>query len=96
MVSCGGVVSKRRWYTIFVQYGTWYVHAHLVPTCQHSMKNRRAMGLLNPMHNKIEGKNRGGEGTAPVTTACPDAEKYKCEKKQISHLGYVMILLQRP
>ena len=28
---------------------------------QHSMKNRRAMGLLNPMRDeKIEGKNGGG------------------------------------
>ena len=34
------------------------------------MKNRRAVGLL-----KIEGKNRGEEGTTPVTTACPEAEK---------------------
>ena len=24
---------------------------------------------------KNEGKNRGGEGTTPVTTACPDAGK---------------------
>ena len=24
---------------------------------------------------KIEGKNRGGEGTTPVTTACPEAGK---------------------
>ena len=27
---------------------------------------------------KIEGKNRGGEGTTPVTTACPEAGKVKC------------------
>ena len=39
------------------------------------MKNRRAVGLLNPMRDKIEGKNRGEEGTTPVTTACPEAEK---------------------
>ena len=39
------------------------------------MKNRRAVGLLNPMRDKIEGKNRGEEGTAPVTTACPEAGK---------------------
>ena len=24
---------------------------------------------------KFEGKNRGGEGTTPVTTACPEAGK---------------------
>ena len=34
---------------------------------QHSMKNRRAVGLLNPMWAiKIEGKNRGEEGTTPT------------------------------
>ena len=33
--------------------------------------------MLNPMAIKIEGKNRGGEGTRPVTTACPEeAGKY--------------------
>ena len=37
------------------------------------MKNLRAVRLLNPMRDK--GKNRGGEGTTPVTTACPEAGK---------------------
>ena len=46
------------------------------------MKNRRAVGLLNPMRDKIEGKNRGGEGSTPVTTACPEGGKYKCAKKR--------------
>ena len=41
----------------------------------HSMKNRRAVRLLNPMRGKIEGKNRGGEGTTPVATAFPEAGK---------------------
>ena len=37
------------------------------------------------MRDKIEGKNRGGEATTPVTTARPEAGKYKCEKnKQIN------------
>ena len=31
---------------------------------------------------KIKGKNRGGEGTTPVTTACPEAGKKKCEEKK--------------
>ena len=31
---------------------------------------------------KIEAKNRGEEGTTPVTTACPEAGKYMCEKKK--------------
>ena len=31
---------------------------------------------------KNEGKNRGGEGTTPVTTACPEAGKEKREKKK--------------
>ena len=34
---------------------------------------------------KIQGKNRGEEGTTPVTTAYPEAEKYLvdvCEKKK--------------
>ena len=35
-------------------------------------ENRRAVGMLNPMHDKIEGTYRGGEGTTPVTTACPE------------------------
>ena len=29
----------------------------------------------------MEGKNRGEEWTTPVTTACPEAGKLKCEKK---------------
>ena len=46
----------------------------------HLMRNRRAVGLLNPMRAiKIEGKNRGAEWTTPLTTACPEAGKYKCE-----------------
>ena len=39
---------------------------------QHSMKNRRAVRLLNPMR---DGKNRGEERTTPVTTACPEKLK---------------------
>ena len=35
-------------------------------------ENRRAVGMLNPMHNKNEGTYRGGEGATPVTTACPE------------------------
>ena len=31
---------------------------------------------------KMEAENRGEEGTTPVTTACPEAEKEKCEKKK--------------
>ena len=42
---------------------------------QHSMKNRRTMGLLTPTRDKNEGKNQGEEGTTPVTTACPEAGK---------------------
>ena len=32
------------------------------------MTNRRAVGLLNPMRDKIEGKNRGGGEETPETT----------------------------
>ena len=46
------------------------------------MNNRRAVGLLNPMRETIEGKNRGRGGTTPVITACPEAGKWKCEKKE--------------
>ena len=34
-------------------------------------ENRRAVGMLNPMRD-IEGTYRGGKGTTPVTTACPE------------------------
>ena len=45
------------------------------------MKNRRAVGLLNPLRDeKNEGKNRGEEGSTPVTTACPEAGEYMCVK----------------
>ena len=37
---------------------------------------------------KIEGKNRGGEGTTPVTTACPEAGKYMCVKKKKKIVSY--------
>ena len=42
---------------------------------QHSMNNRRAMGLLNPMRDKNWRQEPGVEGTTPVTTACPAAGK---------------------
>ena len=35
-------------------------------------ENRRAVGMLNRMRDKSEGTYRGGEGTTPVTTACPE------------------------
>ena len=35
-------------------------------------ENRRAVGMLTPMRDKIEGTYRGGEGTTPVATACPE------------------------
>ena len=35
-------------------------------------ENRRAVGMLSPMRDKNEGTYRGGEGTTPVTTACPE------------------------
>ena len=34
-------------------------------------ENRRAVGMLNPMRDKTEGAYQG-EGTTPVTTACPE------------------------
>ena len=50
------------------------------------MKNRRAVGLLNPMRDlvtvEIEGKNREEEGTTPVTTACPEVGKQMCVKNK--------------
>ena len=42
------------------------------------MNSRRAVGLQNPMREKIKGKNRenrGGERMTPVTTACPESGK---------------------
>ena len=43
---------------------------------QHSMKNRRAVGLLNPMRDlKLKARTGGEEGATPVTTACPEAGK---------------------
>ena len=41
---------------------------------------------------KSEGKNRGEEETTPVTTACPEAEKYKCEKK----VPLIVLILEAP
>ena len=31
------------------------------------------------MRDKVEGKNRGGGETTPVTKACPEAAKQMCE-----------------
>ena len=46
------------------------------------MKSRRAVGLLNPMRDEKMNANTGGEkGTTPVTKACPEAGKLKCEQK---------------
>ena len=47
------------------------------------MKNRRAVGLLNPMRDKNGRQEPGGEGTTPVTTACPE-EVHVCEKKKLA------------
>ena len=47
------------------------------------MKNRRAVGLLNPMRDKkLKARTGGEKGTTPVTTTCPEAEKYNCENKK--------------
>ena len=35
-------------------------------------ENRRAVGMLNPLRDENEGTYPGGEGMAPVTTACPE------------------------
>ena len=41
-------------------------------------ENRRAVVMLNPMGDKIKGTYRGGEGTTPLTTVCPeDRRGYK-------------------
>ena len=39
-------------------------------------------GIAEPCARKIEGKNRGGAGTTPVTTACPEAGKSMCVKQK--------------
>ena len=35
-------------------------------------ENRRAVGMLNLCATKNKGTCRGGEGTTPVATACPE------------------------
>ena len=46
---------------------------------EHSMKNRRAVGLLNPMHDKnLKARTGGEEGTTPGTTASPEDGMMKC------------------
>ena len=41
-------------------------------------ESRRALGMLNLLRPKSQGVCRGaGEGTKPVTTACPEAELAK-------------------
>ena len=42
-------------------------------------ENRQAVGMLNPMRDKNEGTYRGGEATAPVTTAWKTS--YELSKK---------------
>ena len=45
---------------------------------------------------KTEGENRGKEGTTPVTTACPEAGKQKCEtkKRNIVHRPYSIMIVR--
>ena len=44
-------------------------------------------GIAEPYaRQKNESKNRGEEGTTPVTTACPEAEK-KCVEKKKNLMG---------
>ena len=40
-------------------------------------------GIAEPYATKIKGKSRGGEGTTPITTACPEAGKKMCGKKYV-------------
>ena len=42
---------------------------------------------------KIEGKNRGEEGTTPMTTAYPEAGKSKCEKKRRKKMRVLLLVL---
>ena len=44
-------------------------------------------------YKNIEGKNRGEEGTTPVTTACQEAGKYKCAKKKKKKNIYIYGIL---
>ena len=46
------------------------------------MKDRRAVGLLNPMRDtKLRGEPGGGREDI-CTTACPEVGKWKCAKKK--------------
>ena len=45
---------------------------------QHSMKIDEQWECLSPMRDKIEGTYRG-EGTTPVTTACPEDRSLRVE-----------------
>ena len=38
-------------------------------------ENRRAVGMPNPMCDQTYGTYRGGEGTTPVTSACPQEHR---------------------
>ena len=40
---------------------------------------------------KTEGKNRGEEGTTPVTTACPEAGNKRNVKKKKSAVGVAIV-----
>ena len=44
--------------------------------------------IAEPYAIKIEGKNRGGEGTTAVTTACPEAGSRRVRKKQNIKKGH--------
>ena len=49
--------------------------------------------MLDPMRDKkLKERTGAGEGKTPVTTACPAAGKYKCEKiKKIGMIGNSML-----
>ena len=44
-------------------------------------ENRRVVGMLNPMCDKNTNTHRGGEGTTPMATACP--EQARAEGKSL-------------
>ena len=49
-------------------------------------ENSTSSGIAEPYaRQKMKARTRGGEGTTPVTTACPEVGKQMCVKKKKIH-----------
>ena len=74
-------------------------------TDEHNNKKLKSGNALDPMRDKNEGKYRGGDGKAPVTTACPEVAegetsyelswRVKCDDQKTKFISSMIMAVGR-